>query len=190
MTQDDHKDTLLRYLLVGRDALRWKIDGLSEYDTRRPLTATGTNLLGLMKHVAGVTADYFGATFDRPFPDPLPFDDDDPLADMWVGEHESQHDVLALWDAAWEHAEATIRALPLDAPGLVPWWQGDRARVTLQQILVHMIAEAHRHAGHADIVRETIDGAAGLKVDSTNMPDTDWPAYVARIEQAARATQS
>jgi hypothetical protein len=50
----DPKDDLHRYLKAGRDALLWKVDGLSEYDARRPMTPTGTNLLGLVKHVASV----------------------------------------------------------------------------------------------------------------------------------------
>lgn len=56
----------------AREALVWKLNGLPEYDIRRPLTATGTNLLGLVKHVATVEARYFGEVFDRPFPKPLP----------------------------------------------------------------------------------------------------------------------
>ena len=63
------------------------------------------------------------------------------------------------------------------------------ATVTLHQILVHMIAETDRHAGHADIVRELIDGAAGLRVDNDNLPAEDeawWATYRDRLEQAAR----
>jgi hypothetical protein len=66
------KADLLRYLQDGRDALLWKLDGLSEYDIRRPLTPTGTNLLGLVKHIASVELGYFGDTFGRPFFDEEP----------------------------------------------------------------------------------------------------------------------
>ena len=65
------KAKLHEYLQTGRDALLWKLDGLSEYDVRRPVVPTGTNLLGLVKHVASVEAGYFGATFGRPFAEPL-----------------------------------------------------------------------------------------------------------------------
>jgi hypothetical protein len=74
----------------------------------------------------------------------------------------------------------------LDAPGHVPWWPAERNPVTLHVILVHVIAETNRHAGQLDILRELIDGAAGLKADNTNLPDgTDWPAHHARLAEVA-----
>ena len=69
----DPKADLHRYLQTARDALLWKLDGLSEYDVRRPMVPTGTNLLGIVKHVASVEAGYFGETFDRPFPERFPW---------------------------------------------------------------------------------------------------------------------
>jgi len=182
----DDKAVLARYLRQGREALLWKADGLSDYDVRRPLTPTGTNLLGLVKHVATCAAEYFGLVFDRPFPGELPPVDADPLADLWCPAHESRDDVLAFWDAAWVHADATIEALPLDATGSVPWWR-DPNDVTLHRILVHMAVEVARHAGHADILREGVDGFAGLREGIDNLPDgTDWPVHVDRVERAAR----
>jgi len=85
MTTSDPKTDLHRYLQAGREALLWKLDGLSEYDVRRPLVPTGTNLLGLVKHVASVEAGYFGDTFGRPFGEPLPWFEEGaaPNADMW-----------------------------------------------------------------------------------------------------------
>ena len=95
--------------------------------------------------------------------------------------------MLDLYRTAWAHAATTFEECDLDTVGRVPWW-GDRAEVTLHQILVHMATETHRHAGHADIVRETIDGQIGRKPDDGNIEDGyDWPAYVARVEAAARA---
>ncbi|QYB04308.1 DinB family protein [Rhodococcus sp. USK10] len=125
----DPKADLHDYLQAARDALLWKLDGLSEYDIRRPMTATGT------------------------------------------------------------HTDATIRALPLDAPGRIPHWPEDRRDVTLHRILVHVIAETHRHAGHADIVRELVDGTVGLRADNDNLPTADrtwWENYRARLERMAR----
>jgi Protein of unknown function (DUF664) len=145
----------------------------------------------LVKHVASVELGYFGETFGRPFAEPLPWfaDDHEPNADMWAAADESREQIVALYRRAWAHSDATIETLPLDALGHVPWWPEDRREVTLHRILVHMIAETDRHAGHADIVRELIDGAAGLRADNDNMPPRDaawWESYRSRLEQAAR----
>lgn len=81
------------------------------------------------------------------------------------------------------------RAHDLDAVGRVPWWPDDRSEVTLHRILVHMIAETNRHAGHADIIRELIDGAVGLRDGNDNMPPVDrewWEGYRSRLERVAR----
>jgi len=187
----DPKEDLVHYLYAARDVLIWKLDGLSEYDVRRPLVPTGTNLLGLVKHVAIVTAGYFGDTFDRPFPEIAPWlsPDAEANADLWAAPDESRADILGLWERAWVHADATITALPLDAIGHVPWWRPETNEVTLHKILCHMLAEAQRHAGHADLVRELIDGAVGLRADVSNLPSTDaafWTSYRDRVETAAR----
>ncbi|HBW20072.1 MAG: DinB family protein [Streptosporangiaceae bacterium] len=189
MTGPDQKADLHRYLQLAREAVVWKLDGLREYDIRRPMTPTGTNLLGLVKHLAGVELGYFGDTFGRPFSDPLPWSEDDPTSDMWATPGESREQIIRLYQRACAHSDATIDALALDATGRVPWWPPERGEVTLHRILVHMIAETSRHAGHADIVRELIDGAAGLRADNTNMPPGDeasWESYRSRLERAAR----
>jgi hypothetical protein len=190
MTETDPKTDLQRYLQAAREALLWKLEGLSEYDIRRPMVPTGTNLLGLVKHVASVEFGYFGETFGRPSGEPLPWfgDDAEPNADMWATPDESRVEIVALYHRAWSHSDATIDALALDAPGHVPWWPADRSEVTLHRILVHMLAETNRHAGHADIVRELIDSAAGLREGNDNMPPADeawWESYRARLEDAA-----
>ena len=163
MAETDPKATLARYLQQARDAVLWKLDGLGEYDIRRPMTPTGTNLLGLVKHLAGVESEYFGAVFGRPFPGTLPWDPADPDAepnvDLWATAGESRDYITGLYREAWAHADATISALPLDATGHVPWWPTPPNPVTLHLILVHVTAETHRHAGHADIIRESLDGA-------------------------------
>lgn len=191
MATNDPKAHLKRYLQTGRDAVLWKLEGLGEYDARRPLTPTGTNLLGLVKHLASVEAGYFGATFGRPFPEPFPWfeEDAEPNADMWASADESREQIVALYRRVWEHADGTIDGTPLDGVGRVPWWPEERAEVTLHQILVHMIAETHRHAGHADIVRELIDGSVGMRKDVDNMAPGDeawWATYRERLEKVAR----
>ncbi len=165
----DAKSNLHRYLRTAREALLWKLDGLSSYDVRRPLTPTGTNLLGLVKHLAGVEAGYFGNTFGRPFAEPMPWtaEDAEPNADMWAAAHESREELVDLYRRVWAHSNATIDSLDLESPGVVPWWPEERRNVTLHLVLVHTIAETSRHAGHADIVRELIDGTAGCARTTT-----------------------
>ena len=169
----------------------WKLDGLAEYDVRRPLVPTGTNLLGLVKHVASVEAGYLGEVFGRPFPRPLPWleDDAEPNADMWATADQSRAEIIDLYRVVWAHSDATIDALDLDAEGTVPWWPTEANPVTLHRILVHMIAETNRHAGHADLVRELIDGRAGLRTGALNLPELDtrwWAEYRQRLERTAR----
>lgn len=190
MTRPDVKADLQEYLQGARDTLLWKLDGLSEYDIRRPLTPTGTNLLGVVKHQAGGELRYFGEVFGRPHGERLPWLDDGagPNADLRAAPDESRDAVAGLYRRAWRHANATIAELPLDATGTVPWWGG--ATVTLGRILVHVTAGTQRHAGHADIVRELIDGSAGLLPGSSNLPSGGpafWTAYREQVERAARA---
>jgi uncharacterized damage-inducible protein DinB len=194
MARMEPKAVLVHYLQQARDAMLWKLDGLGEYDIRRPMTPTGTSLLGMVKHLAGVEAGYFGATFGRPFPEPLPWDADgldlDPTIDMWATAQESRAAITGLYRRAWAHADATISELPLDAAGQVPWWPAPPNPVTLEQILVHVIGETNRHAGHADIIRELMDGSAGLRASGSNLPQQDaagWASHRDRVEQAARA---
>jgi Protein of unknown function (DUF664) len=186
----DEKGALLEYLRRCRVALLAKLDGLGEYDVRRPMTPTGTNLLGLVKHVAYVQLGYFGEVFGRPSGRPYPWDDGgEEDADMWATADESREEVVELYRFSAAHADATIEALPLDAVGEVPWWPEERRRPTLHTVLVHVCVEVARHAGHADIVRELVDGAAGMSPENPNLPErsaAEWAAFRDRVEAAAR----
>ena len=186
----DPKAELLTYLQRGREAVVWKLEGASELDVRRPLTATGTSLLGLVKHLAAVDAGYLGEVFGRPFPDPVPWDEADPDTDMWATAEESREELIALYRRVWAHGDATVAALDLDATGSVPWWPEERRHPTLHRVLVHLIAETHRHAGHADVLREQLDGALGDRPEYgarvSDDPDR-WAAHRARVQAAAEA---
>lgn len=191
MSASDPKADLHSYLKTARDVLVWKLDGLSEYDIRRPLVPTGTNLLGLIKHVASVELGYFGPTFGRPSDEALPWFDGDaePNADMWATADEARDQIVGLYRRVWTHSDATIDALALDTIGHVPWWPEGHNEVTLHRILVHMIAETNRHAGQADIIRELIDGAVGWQADDDNLPPVDlawWQTYRSRLERVAQ----
>lgn len=194
MTVTTPGETLVHYLQTLRDALLWKLEGASDYDQRRPLTGTGTNLLGLVKHLAHVELGYFGDTFGRPSGVRNPVDEPggDDNADLWVTPEETRSDVVGLYKRAWAHAAETFDALGLDERGLdargrVPWWPETTNEVSLHQVLVHVVVDTARHLGHADILREQLDGAVGLRSDVDNLPAAyDWRSHHARVEQAAR----
>jgi hypothetical protein len=186
------KDDLLAYLQRGREAVVGKVESAGEYDVRRPLTPTGTNLLGLLKHLAGVEAGYLGQVFGRPFPEPIPWAEDDAEleSDMWATPEEPRADLVALYRRVWAHGDETVAALDLETTGLVRWWPEERRYPTLHRVLVHLTAEIHRHAGHADIVRELVDGSAGLLPQQSSLGSEDpahWAAHRARVQAAAEA---
>jgi uncharacterized damage-inducible protein DinB len=203
MSESDPKRDLHHYLQAARETLLWKLDGLSEYDIRRPMVPTGTNLLGLVKHLASLEAGFLGETFGRPFGEPLPWFDPgaEPNADMWATADQSREQIIGLYRRVGEHSDATIEALALDATGQMPWWPPEHRAVTLNRILVHMIAETNRHAGHADIVRELIDGEIGWRagdlmlirspggesgVNQAAVDRSRWESYRIRLEDTAR----
>ncbi|MGY4910324.1 DinB family protein [Micromonospora aurantiaca (nom. illeg.)] len=187
----DPKAALHHYLRAIRENLIWKLDGLSERDARLPRTATGNNLLGVLKHCLNVEAGYFGQAFGREFPTPqelVPSDafDADPQADWYARADETKDGLIDLYRRVGAFADETIETLPLDAPGRVPWWQPGRQDVTLHQVIVHVCVDLARHAGHVDIMREQHDAAIGLGQDNRNIPDGyDWPAYVGKLSALA-----
>jgi hypothetical protein len=191
MIDEFAKEYLHDALRSIREATVWKLDGLSEYDIRRPLAPTGTNLLGLVKHQAYSGARYFGEVFDRPFPDTVPRWDDAAAwkDEHWATERESRELIIGLYQRVWEHSDATINALAIDAPGHVPWWP--HPDVKLFNVMVHILNETNRHAGHADILREQLDGRTGTAAEFDKPIDTAArEAYCSKIEQAAKeATQ-
>ena len=197
MAEADEKQTLRRYLQNARGLLLWKLEGLSDYDIRRPMTPTGTNLLGLVKHCAGVERGYFGQVIGRPFPgNDLDWhdDDDDELSGhMYATAAESREQVTDFYRRVQAHSDATIGELPLDACGTVPWWPEERRHPTLHTLLVHTIGETARHAGHADIIRESIDGAVGLREGVSNMPpEADaaaWEQHYDKLDNIARSVR-
>jgi len=204
MMDEFAKEYLHDDLQYVREAMLWKLDGLTEYDVRRPLTSTGTNLLGLIKHLTITEAWYFGEVFGRPFPERLPWRDDAAdersddakvaalfdyklkLDDMWATADESRLEIVDRYRRMWAHSDATIATLDIDAPGHVSWWL--RPNVKLFNILVHVLNETNRHAGHADILREQLDRAVGT--DAGNMAlhagdMTFWENHYSKIERAA-----
>src|SRR4051794_19590594 len=161
LTTGDEKALLLLRLRLERDALLWKLEKLSELDLRRPRAATGTNLLGLVKHLTGVEGAYFCDAFGRPRP-PLAWESDEDVAmgefsDMYAKPDETSDEIIASYRAATAAADVAISELHLDALG----HHHLGITVSLRWMLFTVLLDTARHAGHADIVRELIDGAAG-----------------------------
>jgi hypothetical protein len=185
---NDPKNVLKSYLQGARDTLVWKLDGLSERDQRLPHTPTGMNLLGIVKHALNTEVLYFGPTFGREWLTPeelVPADEADPQAGWYATEQETSAGLVDLYRRVQRFADETIDGLPLDAIGHVTHWGG--AEVTLHEIMVHKTVDLQRHAGHADIVREQIDGSTGLLRQASNVPsDVDWESYVVKLTALAQ----
>ena len=150
------KESLKVSLDRHRDAILWKLEGLSDDDLRRQLVPSGTSLLGLVKHLGAVEYGWFCTTFGHST-EPLPFDEEDPEADLRIRPEETTEDVLAFYGRARAAAAQVIGELDVEDTGTA--WFGDT--VTMRWVLIHMVEETARHAGHVDILRELIDGMAG-----------------------------
>ncbi|MDT7805341.1 MAG: hypothetical protein QOI78_8774 [Actinomycetota bacterium] len=178
---------LHRYLQESRESLLASLDGLSEYDIRRPMTPTATNLLGLVKHLAGIEFGYLGDCVGRPAPVTLTWVEDESIwdsADMWATAEQTREELVTLYRRAWQHSDESIAELPLDAPASVEWWPEERRRTTFGSLLVRVVAETAQHAGHADIVRELLDGRPGGDHDIAG-DAAWWTRHLARVQEAA-----
>jgi uncharacterized damage-inducible protein DinB len=153
----DEKESLQISLDRHRDAVLWKIDGLDDEQLRRVMTPTGTSLLGLVKHLAGSEYQWFCEAFGRPA-EPIPFydPDEDPAA-MRIAPQETTASITGYYARARAAADRAIGELAMEDTGTA-WW-GDA--VSMRWVLIHMIEDTARHAGHMDILRELIDGQTG-----------------------------
>jgi hypothetical protein len=183
----DLKEELHSKLLAARVGLLSKLEGLDEYDLRRPMTPTGTNLLGLVKHLAGLEYGYLGASFNRPSPEAMSWIEDGSIwdgADMWATPDETSEYLIGLYERACAHGDQTIADLDLEAVGWVAHWPEGKRDTTLAVLLIRMVAETAQHAGHADIVRELIDGRSGPDHEAVG-DEAAWREYISRIKAAA-----
>ncbi|MFH8569294.1 DinB family protein [Streptomyces sp. NPDC017993] len=148
----DEKTTLLTFLDYLRDAVAAKAVGVPEREARRPGVESGTSLLGLVKHLTAVELNWFVWAYEGTGTDP--WEDESPSAD------ETVHDALdAYRDAVARSNEIAASCEDLNRPGVRSL--RETPAPSMRWILVHMIEETARHAGHADILREQIDGSTG-----------------------------
>lgn len=185
-------DMLLRYHRDLREAVFWKLKGLDDYELRRPLTSTGSNLLGIVKHQATVELGYFSEVCGRAQPVPTPwmgpnmgFEED-----MYATAEQSKEEIFSLYRTAGENTETAVAELGLDAPATVPWWSQDQRRTNLRRLMVHILTETARHLGHIDILREKIDGKVGMLERADNLPEADdavWTEYRAKLQSIAES---
>jgi uncharacterized damage-inducible protein DinB len=149
-------ETLARYLDAYRQVILWKLEGVDEEAARRPRVPSGTSLLGLVKHLAYVERYWFQHVIaGRDVPIPWLEEDDD---EQWrLPPEQTVDDVIAFYEA--EVAESRRIHAQLTDPDLTV--EEDGEQVSVRRILIHMVEEVARHAGHADIIRELIDGSTG-----------------------------
>ncbi|HEV3012982.1 MAG TPA: DinB family protein [Actinomycetota bacterium] len=154
----DETETLAGFLDYHRATLLWKLEGLDDEQLRRALVPSGTSLLGLVKHLAYVERSWFQAVWAGQQVS-FPWTKEDPDADWRIEPTETTEDVLALYKGECDRSrEIVAAASSLDQAVHHPRWTEDVSR---RWILVHMIEETARHVGHADILREQLDGATG-----------------------------
>jgi hypothetical protein len=181
----DLKAELLAALRSRRAVMLAKLGGLSNFDQRRPLTPSGTNLLGLVKHLAGLEYGYLGDAFGRTAYARPSWFRDDPYTeiDMWATPDESGDYIVSVYRDACRHSDDTAIALDLDSPGHVAHWAAGQRNTTLGVLLVRMVSETAQHAGHADIIREIIDGQ--IDTDGTDATSAFWRHRLAQVQAAA-----
>ncbi|GAA2970647.1 DinB family protein [Glutamicibacter bergerei] len=188
---DPSAQRLRAYLNEARSTVLWKCEALSEELARRPMTPTGTHMLGIVHHLAVTEYGYFGECLGL-----LPNDDhvlellqsEDSQIDFLPPADYSVQDVLELYRKSVAFAEAALDNLELASPAVIPWWSIHR-HSTVEHLIVHMIAETSRHAGQLDIVRELLDGQVGLREQALNLPSyssAQWQEQYSHLQQLSQ----
>lgn len=176
------KELLHANLQLARAALLWKLADLSEADVRKPMTRTGTNLLGIVKHLSGIEYGYFCDAFGRPREEHFPWESEDELSyggDMWARPDETTEDIVGGYRRACAAADATIRELDLDTLGR----HHTGLQISLRWMILNVLMDTTRHLGHADVVRELIDGRVGWYPEWPGTTDDEeyLRKYIARM---------
>ena len=154
------REALEAFLDTQREALIRKIEGLDDATARTAPTASSLSLLGLVKHSATWERRWFQViAAGREFPGEWPAVEDAARdADLMVDENDTVDRWVAYYREQIEESRVVTASMDLDAPCA----RADLIPGNLRWVLFHLIEETARHAGHADIIRETIDGSRGL----------------------------
>ncbi len=165
------------------------MDDLDDYQIRHPMTPTGTNLLGVVKHLIGIEAGYLGMCIGYPFAEPLPWITNDqtdaPNRDMWATAAESRDYLTELYQRVCKHSDRVLDRVGTDAAATVPWWPETLRLTTSGALLARVVKDTAMHAGQLQVLRELIDGRAGSDRDSLG-DDQWWRAYTSMLEDIAR----
>ena len=168
------RDQLLAFLTQQREAVRNSVYGLTEEQARATPSASSLSVGGLIKHLAYVERNWLGLILQTPSGDDLYMDT------FALKDNDTIATVLAGYDEVARDTNRTLTDIDLDqpvpVPKGVPWHPADLEFWTVRWVLLHLIEETARHAGHADIVRETVDGATAmpLMAAAEGWPASDW----------------
>jgi len=173
----DERDGLIGYLRQMRLVMRLTAYGLTDDQARQAAVAsTSLTVGGLVKHVAAVESSWVDMILQQSSQDPEAYEDNFRMRD-----DETLAEVLAGYDAVAERTEAVLAGITdlgqaVPVPQGVPWFPQDIDAWSVRWVLLHLIQETARHAGHADIVREAVDGATAfpLMAAAESWPETPW----------------
>jgi uncharacterized damage-inducible protein DinB len=176
----DERELLLAYIAQQRDGIRFAAFGLTDEQARLTSTAGELSIGGLLKHVAAMEAGWIDTMLQRERGSQSD-QESDYEAGFRLANDETLASALAAFDAVAQETEAAVRGLPsldhpVPVPKGVPWFPDDVDEWSARWVLLHLVEEIARHAGHADIVRESIDGATmyELMAAAEGWPATEW----------------
>lgn len=173
----DERELLLAYIAQQRDGIRNAAYGLTDEQARKTPSASSLSIGGLIKHAAEMERTWIDLVLQRASQQDQEASYEDGFR---LGPQKTLADALARYDDVAKETEAVISDIDLDrpvpVPKDVPWFPDDVEAWSVRWVLLHLIEETARHAGHADIVRETIDGAKmyELMAAAEGWPATDW----------------
>ena len=172
----DEREGLLGYLSQQRHVLRVAAHGLTDEQARATPTCSSLSIGGLIKHVASAERHWMDVVQQRANGPAKDYE-----ANFRLSADETLAEVLGVYGDVATHTEAVIAGiadlgLPVPVPQGVPWFPADVAAWSVRWVLLHVIEETARHAGHADIVRESLDGATAfpLMAAAEGWPVTPW----------------